>query len=416
MSNNVCIFVYQILNIMASVQTVFRKDKLNAKGEAPIHFRIIKNRKVSYVTSGIMMPESQWDFNKNKVKTTHKNSSRLNSFISSKYTELQDQVLEFETINKGLSTKELKDKIHGKAPAEFYEVTEELLLIYLRDEKIGTHDADKAMLSKIKDFHKGKKLYFAEITPAFLSKLDTYLRVELGNKTNTIHNTLKLIRKVFNYAIRQDYIEPGINPFIKYQIKTEKTTKTYLSEDELLSIVMLHLTPETRMELHRDMFIFAANTGGLRVSDTLLLKWNNFDGSHINFNIKKTGTQSAIKLPTVALDIIEKYKKQGKSAKYIFPMLSDNLNEKDARELDNAISSASAYINKNLKFIAQKAGIEKPLSFHISRHTWATRALRKGISIDKVSKLMGHAQIRETQIYAKIVSEELDKAMDVFND
>lgn len=401
---------------MASVQTVFRKDKLNAKGEAPIHFRIIKNRKVSYVTSGIMMPESQWDFTKNKVKSTHKNSARLNSFLSTKYTELQDQVLEFETINKGLSTKDLKDKIYGKAPADFYEVTEELLLIYLKDKKIGTHDADKTILGKIKDFHKGKKLFFAEITPAFLSKLDTYLRVEYLNKTNTIHNTLKLIRKVFNYAIRQDYIEAGINPFLKYQIKTEKTSKTYLSEDELQAIVDLQLSPETRMELHRDMFVFAANTGGLRVSDTLLLKWNNFDGSHINFTIKKTSTQSSIKLPSKALEIIQKYKSQGKSTRYLFPMLIDDLNEADPRELDNAISSASAYINKNLKFIAQKAGIEKPLSFHISRHTWATRALRKGISIDKVSKLMGHAQIRETQIYAKIVSEELDKAMDVFND
>jgi integrase/recombinase XerD len=401
---------------MASVQTVFRKDKLNAKGEAPIHFRIIKNRKVSYVTSGIMMPESQWDFTKNKVKSTHKNSARLNSFLSTKYTELQDQVLEFETINKGLSTKDLKDKIYGKAPADFYEVTEELLLIYLKDKKIGTHDADKTILGKIKDFHKGKKLFFAEITPAFLSKLDTYLRVEYLNKTNTIHNTLKLIRKVFNYAIRQDYIEAGINPFLKYQIKTEKTSKTYLSEDELQAIVDLQLSPETRIELHRDMFVFAANTGGLRVSDTLLLKWNNFDGSHINFTIKKTSTQSSIKLPSKALEIIQKYKSQGKSTRYLFPMLIEDLNEADPRELDNAISSASAYINKNLKFIAQKAGIEKPLSFHISRHTWATRALRKGISIDKVSKLMGHAQIRETQIYAKIVSEELDKAMDVFND
>ena len=66
--------------------------------------------------------------------------------------------------------------------------------------------------------------------------------------------------------------------------------------------------------------------------------------------------------------------------------------------------------------MATKAEIDKPLSFHISRHTWATRALRKGVSIDKVSKLMGHAQLRETQIYAKIVNEELDKAMDVFND
>jgi len=105
---------------MASVQTVFRKDKINTKGEAPIHFSIIKNRKVTYVTSGIMMPETQWDFDKNKVKTTHSNSARFNSFISTKFAELQNQVLEFETSNKGLSTKELKDKIYGKAPADFF--------------------------------------------------------------------------------------------------------------------------------------------------------------------------------------------------------------------------------------------------------------------------------------------------------
>ena len=150
---------------------------------------------------------------------------------------------------------------------------------------------------------------------------------------------------------------------IRDRIKTEKTNKTYLSEDELRAIVDLQLTPESRMELHRDMFVFAANTGGLRVSDTLLLKWNNFDGSHINFTIKKTGTQSSIKLPSKALEIVQKYKSQGKSSRYLFPLLADDLNEKDPRELDNAISKATAYINKNLKFIAQKAEIEKPVSY-----------------------------------------------------
>ena len=69
----------------------------------------------------------------------------------------------------------------------------------------------------------------------------------------------------------------------------------------------------------------------------------------------------------------------------------------------------------NLKRIAKKAGIKKNLSFHTSRHTFATWALRKGIRIEYVSKLLGHASIKETQIYAKIVNEELDKAMEVFN-
>jgi len=249
----------------------------------------------------------------------------------------------------------------------------------------------------VKDFHKGSKLYFKEITPVFLAKFETYLRVEYKNKINTIHNSLKLIRNVFNYAIRQDYIEHGINPFKKYKLKMEKTTKTYLSEDELSAIVRLQLTPETRMDLHRDMFIFAANAGGLRVSDVLMLKWSNFDQTHINFKRKKTGPQSGIKLPTIALVIIEKYRAQAQSAKYIFPMLVNDLNEKDARELDSAISSASAYINKNLKFIARKAGIEKTLSFHISRHTWATLYAISKLSWIKKQQKKIRSQERESK-------------------
>ena len=401
---------------MASVQTVFRKDKLNSKGEAPIHFRIIKNRKVTYMSSGIMMPESQWDFSKNKVKTTHKNSARLNSHISTKYTELQDQVLEFETINKGLSTKELKEKVYGKEPANFYDVAEDLLENYLADKKIGTYDKDKSILNKIRAFHKPKKIYFQEITPQFLGKLERFLQTEFKNSIDTIGNTMKLIRKVVNYAITQDIIEPTVNPFIKYKIKTGKTFRTYLTEDELKLIENLKLEPGSRMDLHRDMFVFSSYTGGLRVSDVVMLEWPFFDGSHINTNIKKSKSQKSVKLPDVAMAILQKHKLLGKSERFIFNMLPEDMDVNDPRALDSAISSATAYINKNLKFIAQKTGIEKPLSFHISRHTWATRALRKGISIDKVSKLMGHAQIRETQIYAKIVSEELDKAMDVFND
>ena len=82
--------------------------------------------------------------------------------------------------------------------------------------------------------------------------------------------------------------------------------------------------------------------------------------------------------------------------------------------LKEALIAGSA--NKNLKAITKKASIEKHISFHSSRHTWATRALRKGMRIEHVSKLMGHANIKITQIYAKIVSSDLDNAMNVFND
>jgi len=83
---------------------------------------------------------------------------------------------------------------------------------------------------------------------------------------------------------------------------------------------------------------------------------------------------------------------------------------------DGSFWRVNVYANKDLKFIAESIPLGKHISFHTSRHTWATRALRKGMRIEYVSRLMGHASIRTTQVYAKIVNEDLDKAMDVFDE
>lgn len=402
---------------MASVAIIFRKDKLNKNNEAPVHFRIIKDRKVSYITSGIMLHENDWDQKFNRIKKSHKNSQRLNSFLANKFSELQDNVYEHQTFGKSLTTKKLKEEIYGKTPANFFEFCKQVLVGYEKQNMFGTYDKAAAIINKLKKFHGSESLVFQDITPEFLDKYDTYCRKEWNNKTNTVHKDMKFFRKVFNDAIRMDKIEVNTNPFLKYKLKTEKTNRTFLTEDELKAFAGVECTPGTRMELHQDMFVFASYTGGLRVSDVLQLKWRNLDKTNINFTIQKTGTQLSIRIPDRAFEVINKYKPQKVNPNhYIFPMLDNSLDEKNLRLMDKEISGATAYINKNLKLIAEKAEISKPISFHISRHTFATRALRKGISIDKVSKLMGHSAIRETQIYAKIVNEELDKAMEVFND
>ena len=402
---------------MSSVSIIYRKDKLNKKGEAPIHFRIIKDRKISYIASGIMLPAEHWDDENHRIKSKHTNSKRLNSFLSNKFAELQDQVYEHETVSKSLTSRMLRDKIYGKKPTDFFSFAEEANEAYLRDGKVGTYDKNKAIIAKLKKYMNDRTLAFQDITVDFLNRYENYLKTTLNNSTNTVHKDFKFIRKLFNDAIRNDLIELSGNPFTKYVMKTTKTQRTYLTEEELKAIEEVQVTPGTKMELHKDMFVFAAYVGGLRVSDMLQIQWKHFDGTNINFTIKKTGNQLSIKVPNKGLALIEKYKpKKRNSNAFIFPMLSEDIDLNDPRALDSAISSATAYINKNINTLAKKANISKKVSFHASRHTWATRALKKGMSIDKVSKLMGHAAIRETQIYAKIVNEELDKAMDVFND
>lgn len=402
---------------MASVAIVFRKDKLNSGGVAPLHFRIIKHRKISYIASGLSIKESEWDAKNKKIKKGHKNSQRFNSLLSNKFTELQDKVFENETFSRFSTARTLKEKIFGKKPVNIHAFAALVIEKYKAAGQIGSMAKSESIMKKLEKYDPEKQLTFHDIDTKFLAKYEADLRSTHKNKTNTIHKDLKFFRKLFNDAYRQDVIEHQMNPFLKYQLKTEKTERVYLTEDELLAFEEVETTPGTRMELHKDMFVFASYTGGLRVSDMLLLQWKHFDGTNINFTIQKTGTQLSIKVPNKAIELLKKYKpKKNNGEAFIFPMLPAVLNLKSAVDVDYQISKATAYINKNLKLIAKKAEIEKNISFHISRHTWATRALRKGISIDKVSKLMGHSAIRETQIYAKVVSQELDKAMEVFND
>ena len=402
---------------MATVSTVFRKDKLNKKGIAPVNFRVIKDRKIYYVTTDLKLTADEWDEKNTKVKPKHKNSVYWNNWLAAKNAELQNDMIEMNTNEKSLTGRQLRDGIYGKKPTDFFVFANEVCEEYKLAGQIGTYDKNKSILAKLKAYPKSGQLCFQDITPEFLEVYSQYLKTEHKNKTNTVNKDFKFIRKVFNDAYRKGIIEHKVNPFNNYKMKTDKTNICFLLEDELSLFENVATTPGTRLELHRDMFVFAGWTAGIRISDLLQLQWKNFNGTQLDFTIKKTKTQLSIKVPNKGLALINKYKpeKPNKNA-FLFPVFSEELDLNNPVAVDQAISGATAYINKNLKILAKKAEIDKNISFHVSRHTWATIALRKGVTLLAVSKLLGHSNIRETMIYAKIVNPDLDLAMDKFND
>ncbi|HOW30152.1 MAG TPA: site-specific integrase [Bacteroidales bacterium] len=401
---------------MATVSIILRKDRINNKGEAPINFCIIKDRKYKKISAQIKIDPKYWDEKKCRIKSNAPNSSRLNRLLTAKYEELQGGVIDGITKHKNLTVRDLKEMIYGQEPTDFFKFADEACEAYMRAGQVGTHDRSKSIIEKIKQFTDNQPLNFQDIDVDFLNRYERFCQTKFQNKMNTIHMNMKFIRKLFNDAYRLELIDHKDIPFNKYKMKTEKTQRVYLTEDELTAFENALVTPGTRMDLHKDMFVFACYAGGLRVSDVLQLTWENYDGENIHVSVRKTKSQLSFLLPDRAREIIDKYRpeKYGPTD-YIFPMLTDDLKRDDLILMDNEISRATAYINKNLGLIAKKAKLSKHISFHISRHTWATRALTKGISIDKVSKILGHADISETQIYAKIINEELNKAMQVFN-
>lgn len=403
---------------MATVTLMLKVNKVNEKGEMPLYIRIIKGRRTKFISIGIKVHPSLWNQEKLRVKSQYKNSGRVNALIAKKVADAENKALDIEIKNKSVSSRRIKEAIMGKASISLLKYIESYLADLKANGKMGTHDKVNATLLKLKTYLKESDITFDDFDLSFLKQYERYLRDDLGNAPNTIHSNLKIFRKVFNDGVREEIIDLQQNPFTKFKLTWEKTKKEYLTEEELKAIENLQLKIGSVMSHHRNMFVFAAYAGGARISDLLKLRWENYDGTHIRIFTQKTNEAISIKLPEKAVEIIEQYAKSQplkKTTDFVFPFLSNSLDYSSPELLFKAISSNTAYANKNLKDIVKDAEIEKHISFHSSRHTWATRALRKGMRIEHVSKLMGHSSIKTTQIYTKIVNSELDIAMDIFN-
>lgn len=402
---------------MASVTLVLKENKASDTGEMPIYIRIIKGRKTRFISLGIKVHPSLWDESKNRVKGKYPNSGRVNAYISKKLSEAEIAALELETSSKQTTSQKIKETVMGRADVSLVKYIEAFTNDLYAADKMGSYDKVNAVLSKLKNYLRGRDISFSEFDLTFLKTYERYLRDELKNAPNTIYSNLKIFRRVFNEAEREEIIDPSINPFSKYKLKTERTKKAYLTEEELDAVEKVELKEGTQQFHVRNMFVFAAYTGGIRISDLLQLRWSNFNGTHINLFTHKTKEQISIKLPSKAMEIVQFYRQKnvvnGLDG-FIFPILRSDVDYSDAKRLFRAISSSTAMANKCLKKIACKAEVEKNFSFHSSRHTWATRALRKGMRIEYVSKLMGHGSLKTTMIYTKIVNSDLDSAMDVF--
>ena len=403
---------------MATVKLVLRKDKSKSNGEAPIYLRVTKNRRPKYISLQQYVLPELWDSDNGRVRKGYPNSTRVNRFLSQKEADARGVSVDMESQDANITSIELKNVVSGKASMSFFKYAESHMRSLELSAKVGTLDKAKAVVSKMQAYMNGKDLLLNEITVYWLRNYDMYLRSTLGNTTNTVHSNLKVIRRIINKAIEEDLLPFEKNPFHKYKLQWEKTTKVFLTEDELQNLTDLQVSETQRMmAIHRDIFVFACDAGGLRVSDLLFLRWTSISEKGILLTMEKTSEQLYVPLSNKAKSIIEKYKGgEDSSPNYVFPLVKENPETIDKARWLKIKSSQTAYYNKNLKLLAEKAGIEKSVTSHTARHTFATRALRKGMGIEYLSKIIGHANIKITQIYAKIINQDLDRAMEVFND
>lgn len=395
---------------MSTVKVIIRKDKINSEGLAPLYLRTIRNRKAYYIrVEGISIHPDDWDSEAQYIKKSKRvpNYVRLNNRIEAQKAKAQNYILDVVDGIKRYNPEKFKSTVTGYNRESFMEYANKYTESLQKKGDYRMHKRMKTIMKKLHDYA-GRDLKFTDINIDFLKAYETYLREELSNATNTVLGNYKMIRKLFNDAIREDLIPQELYPFRKYRFRFEQPQIDYLTEKELQAMESLELPENTNIWHTRNMYVFACYAGGIRIGDLLVLKWENITDVHLKLTTQKTGAQINLALPKRAKQILELYRPLANGeTDYVFPFMKRNR----TNNIIQSVESKNSIINAELKTIAKLAGINKRLHFHTSRHTFAVRALRRGMSIYELSRIMTHSSVKITEIYANIASEDLDNAM-----
>ena len=392
---------------MATVKIILWKHQQNKDGSYPLRLRICKNRKTTYISIGYSVKLIDWDESEGKVRKSHPNSVRFNNYIAKRFSEAQAASLELETKDQTVSVRKIAEKLHNAGVGDFFPFAYKFIERYNNGESLSTYNEYKFILEKWKTFLKGRSIAFNDIDYTLLQEYRNHL-VSIGNNPNTRSNNFKKIRAIYNEAIKAGVADRNKYPFYEFRLEYNKTMKEKLSTEELNRIREVSLEPNTQLWHVRNIFLFSFNCMGMRFGDTVTLKKENIKEGRVEYRMDKSDDIMSIKLTTEAQEILNSYNIDNKSpADFIFPFIKA-YNKAIRYKL---ISAANAYVNKYLKYLTAKAGINKSVSTHVARHTWAQLAKTKKINTSVIQQAFGHSSSRTTELYMKDFDDSvLDEA------
>jgi site-specific recombinase XerD len=288
----------------------------------------------------------------------------------------------------------------------FQEHNDEVKSLVGREFSAGTVERYKTCKKHITDFLKHKyninDLPVHKVDYKFITDLEYYLKTTKKNAHNTAVKYIANFKKIIRIALANDWISK--DPFLKWKAKLKRVDREFLNQEEIEKIINLEIKIP-RLDYVRDIFIFSCFTGLAYIDCKNLTKENlviGVDGEKwIHTTRKKTETRSSIPILPIAGRIIQKYEDDPilRYKGLVLPVLS---NQK---------------MNAYIKEIADLCGIQKNLTFHLARHTFATTVtLTNGVPIESVSKMLGHTNLRTTQHYAKVLDMKVGRDMALLKD
>ncbi|MEJ7821518.1 MAG: site-specific integrase [Chitinophagaceae bacterium] len=386
-----------------SVKVLLYTSKILSNGEHPVMLRVIKGRKIKYLSVGFSCSKDLWDLENNIPKKKHEHYKRAKILIGKKKLDAERLIMDLENDGKNLSVHEIKSKLKKEKVSnplimDYFEI---IIKRLIDNSKIKNSEIYKDTKRNLSYFINGKPLHFSDIDIEFLNKFEDHL-IKNGKGGNTIFIYMRTLRALINKAINEGYCNEKYYSFKRFSLSKYsriKTAKRAISKEDINKIKELNLSKHKNLIDAKNIFLFSYYCRGMNFTDLVSLKWKDIKSGKVIYKRQKTEGLFTIKLLLPAQEILEFYKPltfEGKES-YIFPILNQNHNT--AQSIFNRKVKMLRKINANLKEIAELAGIETILTTYVARHTYATVLKKSGISISIISEAMGHDSEKTTQIY-----------------
>lgn len=388
-----------------NIRFYIRRDHVNKDGTAAIMVRVTVNGERAVFSSKLSVDPKLWDNEANRAMGTSRAVKELNRTLEDIRATIRQHYYELERYEALVTAEKVRNAFLGITvrTESILQLFKELLEEYKALEGISKSKATvqkytrcyKRVEQFLKTKYKISDKPLVEIDHKFIVDFECYLRTVSKCNENTSAKFLQTFKMVIIRARNNGYIKG--DPFSNYKIRLKRVDRGYLTEEELERLRNTPITSK-RVAQVRDVFLFCCYTG-LAYIDLKLLREDNirtsFDGKQwIMTHRHKTDTVVNVPILDIPMELLARYKGQCKNG-YLLPILS---NQK---------------CNQYLKDVAKACKIDKNITFHMARHTFATTVtLSQGVPIESVSKMLGHTNIKTTQIYARITNQKISRDME----
>ncbi len=396
---------------MVSIKVKFRPSSASDR-EGTIYYQIIHNRVVRQVTTGYKVHDTEWDEKCHNV-IIEKSSDRAN-LLMSLCENIRWDMERFNRIiasfiRKGIcfSAENIVEEFQSLVSRlSFFNFMESVIVRLKQDGKVRTSETYRSALNSFSRFRNGEDVMLDALGQGLMESYEAHLQAK-GLVPNSTSFHMRILRAVYNRACEQGVITATADPFSHVYTGVEKTAKRAVDIGTIRRIKNWDLSMDKSADYARDLFMLSFYMRGMSFIDLAYLKKTDRVDGIVTYRRRKTGQRLTIRWTSEMQAILDKYPEN--ETEYLFPVITSM-----TAGSRNQYKNCHYMVNKNLKTVAQKVGLQMPLTTYVARHSWASIAQSKGISLSVISEGLGHDNEQTTRIYlASLDTTAVDRANDI---